>query len=171
MKKILSIFLCCAVLFNTLGFIILFSTVITKWKIAIAEELEKKSNAEELIKVTDNATVQHINGHEIIFNGKLYDIACVSRVGDATVLYCYHDTKEENMDAQLANGIQLNTDTPASHSQSPLKSHIKSGVSDYLPVSKAGLPLITFVSHNLVLNNNSFIPQYTLSVQLPPPRG
>jgi hypothetical protein len=170
-KKGLAIFLCSAVLFNTVGFIILFSSATYKWKEFVAEELIKRTSDDNLVKIIDNSTVQHINKHEIISSGKLYDVARVTRQKGVTVLYCYYDNKEESMNAQLFNGIEQNTDNPASHNSPASKSHIKRTITDYLPEKKTQLPASILFSARSLQNHFSFVPEYNLSIQVPPPRG
>jgi hypothetical protein len=170
-KRILAIFLCGAVLFNTVGFIILFSATTFKWKEFIAEELDKKNPTEQLVRLIDNNTVQHINKHEVISQGKLYDVARVTRKKGITILYCYHDSREESMDAQLVNGIQQNTDNPASHSASTPKFHIKRAITDYVTEKKTQLPLSVFFFASIFQHHFPFVPEYNLSIQVPPPKG
>jgi hypothetical protein len=170
-KKVLAIFLCSAVLFNTVGFIVLFSTATFKWKEFVAEELNKKDLAEQLVKLIDNSTIQHINKHEIISQGKLYDVARIIHEKGLTVLYCYHDSREESMDAQLVNGIQQNIDNPVSSNSPVPKSHIKRAITDYVTEKKTQLPVSVLFFARILQQHFSFAPEYNLSIQVPPPRG
>lgn len=170
MKKVFAIVLCGAVLFNTVGFIILFSTASFEWKQFIADELEKKNSTEHLVRLTDNSTIHHLNNHEILSAGKLYDVARVTKENGSTVLYCYHDNNEERMDAQLFKGIQQNTDNSAQNS-APSKSLVKQAVNDYLPEKKMELSFSTLSLNNIIPANFSIVTGIFLSIQVPPPRG
>ena len=158
-------------LFNTVGFIVLFSATIHEWKMTIVKDIDKQDVAEQLVKFIDNSTIQHINKTEIISGGRLYDIAHVSQEKGNTVLYCYNDRHEESMDAQLFQGLQQNTDNSALPNSGSSKSLIKQIVKDYLPEQKMKLAVSIPSLGYSNLYHFSVVTQGTFSIVSPPPRG
>ena len=137
----------------------------------VAEELGKNNTDEQFVKFIDNNAIQHVNSTEIISGGKLYDVARVTREKGATVLYCYHDSTEESMDAQLVCGIQQNTNNPASQHSPASSSLVKQTVTDYLPEKKMEMNILVLSSSQLHQYTFSFVPEYNRSIQAPPPKG
>jgi len=170
LKKVFAIFLCGTVLFNTVGFIILFTATTFEWKRFIAEELEKKSNGVQLVKIADDPSIQYLNKHEIICGGKLYDIERVTKENGVAVLYCYHDNNEEKIDAQLVNGLQQNTDS-APQNSIPSKLLVKLAAIDYIAEKKMEFVTVTLSSSEVNHFSFSIVPGTILSIQAPPPRG
>ncbi len=109
MRKIIPVFLAFLILYNGLGYIIVFKS----FQYAIRKEVKRKikSSVPEkdliIIKLTSADISSCKNGYKKIdinefrLSGKMYDIVRTEVSGDTTILHCFNDTKEEQLFSNL----------------------------------------------------------------------
>ena len=109
MKKAVPIFLAFLILYNVLGYLIVFKT----FQYSIRNEVRQKivnsvpENELIVIRLTNAEMKSGKNGYaktdnmEFSLAGKMYDIVRSKTEGDTNILYCINDTKEESLFANL----------------------------------------------------------------------
>ena len=119
LKKLVSIFLVFLILYNMLGYIVVFKS----YQYAIRKEVKNRikdaipENEFTVIRLT-NDDVQNgkkgftkIDDKEFSLSGKLYDIVRSQVSGDTTIFYCINDSKEEQLFANLDEHVKRQMDT------------------------------------------------------------
>jgi len=109
LRKIISIFLGFLILYNIVGYLIVFKS----FQYAIRNEIRTKIENQEdnnnlvTIKLTNNDIRSGLRGfkrldkNEFTLDGKLYDVVQCKMAGDTYILYCINDKKEEQLNAGL----------------------------------------------------------------------
>ncbi len=134
LKKSISIVLAFLILYNSLGYFIVFKSI----QYAIRNEIKtniKNSIHEKdlfLIKLTNDeiksgkSGFRKINESEFIFLGKLYDIIRIKKKSDTNYFYCINDAKEEQLYTALSSHVERQTDqsSPVSQKTSNLLKHV-----------------------------------------------
>ena len=134
LKKSISILLAFLILYNSLGYFIVFKSM----QLAVRNEIKaniKNSIPEEdlfLIKLTNDemksgkSGFRKINDSEFFFFGKLYDIVKVKKNADTNYFYCINDAKEEQLYAALGSHVERQTDqsSPVNQKTSNLLKHV-----------------------------------------------
>ena len=105
MKKAFALSLLFFILFNSMGYYILFELD----KLIVRKEMTARisGSATNLIclKIENgeqNPSFHRLGGREIKFKGKLYDVVSEIDRGGSILIFCIHDTKEE----QLYSGLK-----------------------------------------------------------------
>ena len=118
LKKFVSIFLSVLILYNILGYIVVFQS----YRFSIRREVKRKiKNAlpeSELIVIRLTAedmlngknAYKKIDKNEFRLSGKLYDIVRRSTKGDTTLFYCINDKQEEQLFSNLDAHIKRHLD-------------------------------------------------------------
>jgi hypothetical protein len=102
--KILSIFLCGLLIYNSLGYFIVFSVT----RLAIRQQTwtqivnisDKQLTTYVFNKNGPDSRLKIINNHEIIVDGKLYDVARKVNSGSSIIYHCVRDAKEQSLIAK-----------------------------------------------------------------------
>jgi len=103
--KILSVFLCGLLIYNSLGYLVVFSVM----RMAIRHQMwsqlstlsDDKMTTFSFNKNNPESRLKIINRHEIRVDGKLYDIVRKSENGNHIKFVCINDEKEEQLIAKL----------------------------------------------------------------------
>lgn len=114
LKKIIPILLTIVLLYNTIGYLVVFKGLQYSVKKEIKRRIKRSVPENELflIKVTENDINTHKNGFKFIekgkeftLDGKMYDIVYKDIVNDTIYYKCINDVQEEKLFASL--GIQV----------------------------------------------------------------
>jgi hypothetical protein len=119
LKKLVSIFLVFLILYNMMGYIVVFKS----YQYAIRNEIKTRikeaipENELTIIRLTDEDIKNRKKGYkriddkEFSLSGKLYDIVRSQSCGDTTTFYCINDSKEEQLFANLDEHVKRQMDT------------------------------------------------------------
>lgn len=105
LKKAFALSLLFFILFNSMGYYILFELdklVVKKEMKARISEGAKNMVCLKIEKGERNPSFHRLGDREIEFNGKLYDVVREINKGDSILIFCIHDTKED----QLYSGLK-----------------------------------------------------------------
>ncbi|MGQ0829844.1 MAG: hypothetical protein ACT4ON_15765 [Bacteroidota bacterium] len=110
MKRVISIFLICIFLFNTVGYYIAFKAVHFAVKKEIKTQIKLSLDNAELTTITINkkdlATVEWKDGgKEMIYDNEMYDIVRSTETATSVTYFCIHDKKEKLLFANLEEHI------------------------------------------------------------------
>lgn len=161
--------------YNIVGYIFVFSLS----EKANRSEMQKTLTATDesslvLLKFSqasdnDGSSFMRKSSHEIIADGKLYDVKEEFTKNGSTYFYCINDSKEEQLNNQLADNIQSNTGTTSTHNSSA-KFFGKNILPEYTFTKS-----ISFFSTSQVDFLFSFIarhfPKKAVDITSPPPRA
>ncbi len=105
MKRLLSILIILLLLFNTIGFELLFSFVLVQCKEDASQTMKilGEKNKLQILKIEKDASADliRVNDREIKYHGELFDVYKEENRGDAVLIYCYRDKKEQNVINEL----------------------------------------------------------------------
>ena len=105
MKKTLSVIIILLLLFNTLGFELLFSFILVQCKEDASQEMKILGEKNELqmlrIEKKDASGLIRLNDREIKYHGELFDVYKEEKTGSAILIYCYQDKKEQKLFDEL----------------------------------------------------------------------
>ncbi len=121
MRKSLKIFFSLTMLmlmaYNIVGYFFIFSLSERTNRIEIQKWLRDADDSNlVLLKVLKGDAFIRESNHEIIVDGKLYDVKKEFTQKDATYFYCINDSKEEQLNKQLAENVQSCTGSGTHHS-------------------------------------------------------
>jgi hypothetical protein len=176
LKKFVSILLAALILYNMLGYMVVFQS----YRFAIRKEVKRRikntvpENELIVIRLTAEDMRSGKNGYkkldrnEFRLSDKLYDIVKRSATGDTTVFYCINDKQEEQLFANLDAHIKRQTDSnsPArQRSDLLIKNLVKQAL---LKQYTFQLPDAYSYAYDLA---NVAIPEYSLpDIPSPPPK-
>lgn len=174
MRRLLSIFLISALLFNIFGYFFTFRIIQKGYKKQFRKHISSNANEENTeILVISDAVIQQRNSpfkwmeeDEFRYYGKMYDIVKSEKKGDQNIFYCVNDKNEEKLMARFENYLKHHTDSNLPFQQ---KSHhllsqiIKQAVCDLkttqnIPGDINEILSVYFFSIQTVVLNNIFIP-------------
>jgi hypothetical protein len=175
LKKFVSIFLAVLILYNILGYMVVFQS----YRYAIRKEVKRRiKNAvpeNELIVIRLTAEdmrsgkngYKKIDKNEFRLSDKLYDIVRRSTTGDTTLFYCINDKQEEqlfsNIDAHIKHHLD-NSGPARQRSDLLMKIILKQAL---LSQYTFQLPDAYSYAYNLA---NVVIPEYSIQdIPAPPP--
>ncbi len=114
MRKVVSILVIIAFLFNISGYYIIFSLIQREIKSDFRSYLKYNFNKEDVIIL--NIPNSEINGKnsefrwtekdEFLYKGKMYDVVKSEQHNNTSVFYCINDTKEERLLAIYESSIK-----------------------------------------------------------------
>jgi hypothetical protein len=177
LKKLVSIFLVFLILYNMLGYIVVFKS----YQYAIRKEVKNRikdaipENELTIIRLTTNEVqngkigFKKIDEKEFSLSGNLYDIVRSRICGDTTIYYCINDSKEEKLFANLDEHVkrQMDTNGPLrDRANSLLKNLVKQAL---LYKYSFALPESSVVSYTLT---NAVLPKFfNKNIPSPPPKS
>jgi hypothetical protein len=109
-KKAIAAFMLLIVLFNAMGYHVLFQVnryLIRKEMRAVTAAKPRKVVVLEIRNASSDPDFQRIHSREFRYKGRMYDIVREVKKGGVTTFYCLRDTKEENL---LAGFRKMNHD-------------------------------------------------------------
>lgn len=104
MKKIFAVFVLFILLFNSMGYYILFELNKFQVRQEMQSQLVKKTVKLYLLKITDpekDPEFKRIHKKEFQYKGKMYDVIKEVKNNGITLFYCLKDTKEDNLLAAM----------------------------------------------------------------------
>ncbi|MCX6286974.1 MAG: hypothetical protein NTY96_07655 [Bacteroidetes bacterium] len=106
MKKILPVFVLFAMLFNAVGYYIVyeFDRYLIKREVASLLEhgcLDHELSVFSVYNPPADPAFRRVDKHEIVYHGNLYDVAREVYKGKTVTFFCIRDTKEENLIAGM----------------------------------------------------------------------
>ncbi len=101
MNRLLYIFLSLTLIFNSVGFILLFIQTDSDNRTEIKEKISSHNYSPELeiIKI-ERSKINFLaekRDNEFEYNGNMYDLVKIEQEGKYLVLYCLNDTRETNL--------------------------------------------------------------------------
>jgi hypothetical protein len=125
MRKILSIFLLCIFLYNTIGYYLAFKAVQMQVRKEVQHTLKQNLSKSQLTAITINKDSVKLlewkeKGKEFHYQGELYDIVKSDENASAITFYCINDKQEEILFADLDRHIttHIAADKPIKNSTS-----------------------------------------------------
>ncbi len=107
--------------YNIVGYFLLYFLSERENRIEMQEAFEG-TNESELVLITFMNTAHNTsesfirkNNHEIIVEGKIYDVKNEYTKNGTTYFYCINDSKEEQLNEMLSNTIQSSTASESDH--------------------------------------------------------
>jgi hypothetical protein len=121
-KKVAVLATLCILLFNTMGYFIVFKSMQLAVKHDIKRRIKENVPAAELtvIRISDSdkamqGRIHWIEGKEFRLDGRMYDVVRSERRGDTTIYYCINDVQEETLFANLDKQVkEQNQNNPQS---------------------------------------------------------
>lgn len=142
MRKLLSIILISALLFNVFGYYFTFIIIQKGYKKQFRKHISYNTSTEntEILIISDAEIHQHnspfkwMEEDEFRYHGKMYDIVKSEKQGDNNIFHCVNDKNEEKLLARYENYLKHHTDSNAPYQQkshSLLSQIIKEAVFEY----------------------------------------
>ena len=98
MKRIIPALLIILIILNTFGFNLLLDFLIVKCKSDFAVQKHHDSEKVILLKIAENdGELQRIDGNEIRYKGRMYDIISETKNNNVLYIKCINDKKEDNL--------------------------------------------------------------------------
>lgn len=174
MRRLLSILLISALLFNIFGYYFTFQIIQQGYKKQFRKHISCSANSEntEILVISDAEIRQHnspfkwMEEDEFRYYGKMYDIVKSEKKGDQNIFYCVNDKNEEKLMARFENYLKHHdgTDFPfQQQSNRLLNLIIKQAVCELktiqnIPGEIHEMLSVYFFSIQTVVLNRIFIP-------------
>jgi hypothetical protein len=102
-KRGSAIFLLVILLVNSVGFYVYYIVQLKqiRWEMQMALAFAPEEKLEKISLTYKQYQLSKVDDHEIRIYDKMYDIGRIKITGDSVLVYCIHDTKEENLMAFL----------------------------------------------------------------------
>ncbi len=174
MRRLLSIFLISALLFNIFGYYFTIQIIQKGYKKQFRKHIRYNANDEntEMLVISDaiiqqrNSPFKWMEEDEFRYYGKMYDIVKSEKQGDTNIFYCVNDKNEEKLLARFENYLKHHADPNLPFQQ---KSHrilvhiIKEAIPEHLKIIPFSVDISDckfcyFFSVQTVIINNIFIP-------------
>ena len=171
MRKILLISFLALLIYNSIGFVILFQHFRYEWQLKVREQLAISYGKDEVSFFTFHKNNSKSNKHEFEINGQFYDV--ISRViqGDSVIVQCFSDEKETQLIAQFQDDIQKNILQKTDY-QNKTKLFFTYLLKDFIFDNDFHLktpPSVLKVKKSLFLASISFYWLYFIPIEAPPP--
>jgi hypothetical protein len=168
-KKAASVFLLAIFLFNIAGVFCLYSVMLY-----INHENIFNSNAQELnlvrLTIEKTETIHWKSGHEIIYDGKCYDILSQSEDGRNYSLLCYADSKEDLLNEVLNKQVSIHQQQSTEQKSCDYHFSVKVFIPDFILHSSLWKVQLTD-KEKTPLQISFSLSQGFLSVFYPPPKA
>jgi len=123
LKRIFAAIILIVFLVNTMGYFVVFKCNQMMAKEMMMNQIRSGLYQQNLIVLQvvhpeTNRNYRHLDKGEFSYYGNLYDLVFERKNGDTTLLYCFHDKKEENLIADFSLFLKQ-----SGKSASPLKNN------------------------------------------------
>lgn len=175
MKKRLKIFiawLMLALLFYNFGFcFIVFELSVQLNRHYIEKFLSDADESQLLIlKIADGSSIIRKGNHEIIFEGRGYDVKKEIKKNGTIYFYCIHDEAEENLVCALNTSVNNNSDVQNKKQSGHLFEVLKHLAKDYFHENSIVETQEIINSCKPLADNETFLSNNYFSVITPPPK-
>ena len=177
MKRLAVILLVPILLFNTLGYYLVFYGDILAARHEAAVLIWGHENlGEKVVSLSfplrdgkpEAQGLSFTDDDEFVYQGRMYDVVSSSQTGDYIVYRCYTDNKETSLNQNLCSKVEADRDVPGQNHKN--NSILKEFVKDYTAHQAQlfhFLPALTRAS--LGMNKSRFSPSAFLPIASPPP--
>lgn len=172
LKIVLSWTMLALMAYNMIGYIFVFELADISNRDSMQRLLANAFDSQlQLLKVSDNSSVIRKGDHEIVFEGRHYDVKKEVTENGCTLIYCIHDNTEENIYTGLSDSVNANTDVQSGkqdvHSLSVLKNFVKDFFFQH-SIEKAAVATMRQHTFNM---NEPFSSAFFAFVITPPPQA
>jgi hypothetical protein len=175
MKRLAAIVVIILMLFNSMGYFVVFKTIQYSVKREIKRKIKNQLAASELclIKVAGNdktrqAEMQWMEEREFRFQGMMYDVVRTCTQNDTVYFYCINDRQEEQLFARLDHLVKHQTESgPVSrHNSKLIKYIVREAIPESTEIKKPGVrPSVLFAAEIFFKGNDM------ADVPSPPPKA
>jgi hypothetical protein len=171
LKKTISVVLLFIFLYNISGYYLAFTFQQSGIKETVQDAFKEGETDDLLVLRISPAEEKNMtwNGsEEFSLNGKMYDVAFSKREGNILYLYCYCDSKENQLFASLNLHVKNNIDFPGSRKNS--KNTLKNPLPNYfMNSSKNELSFFVYILKKEIQCSFHLL-SFSLDTPAPPPR-
>ncbi len=135
------------------------------------KNLERADNKQlQLLKITDENSIIRKGSHEIVYEGRMYDVKKEIRKYGVVYFYCIHDAAEDNFYAALETIVKINSDSSKQRHKSNMFGIQNHFAKKYFLFEKSVTGFQPEFLNEFVFDDVHCLPDKFSSIITPPPR-